>query len=89
MSLASLCTLATYRIAQQKTLLQILLNRTEQFLVKRRLTTIFTSLNPPLSIEKSIRGKKISVDPRQQLEKIKVIGFKVTEDELQNIIYTR
>jgi hypothetical protein len=31
----------------------------------------------------------MSVDPRQQqpLEKIKVIGFKVTEDELQNIIY--
>jgi len=30
----------------------------------------------------------MSVDPKQQLEKIKVIGFKVTEDELQNIIYT-
>jgi hypothetical protein len=31
----------------------------------------------------------MSVDPRQQqpLEKIKVIGFKVTEEELQNTIY--
>jgi hypothetical protein len=31
----------------------------------------------------------MSVDPKQQqpLEKIKVIGFKVIEDELQNIIY--
>jgi hypothetical protein len=29
----------------------------------------------------------MSVDPKQPLEKIKVIGFKVTEDELQNIIY--
>jgi hypothetical protein len=30
----------------------------------------------------------MSVDPKQQpLEKIKVIGFKVTEDELHNTIY--
>jgi hypothetical protein len=30
----------------------------------------------------------VSVDPRQQpLEKIKVIEFKVTEEELQNTIY--
>jgi hypothetical protein len=28
----------------------------------------------------------MSVDPKQ-LEKIKVIGFKVTEEELQNIIF--
>jgi hypothetical protein len=34
----------------------------------------------------------MSVDPRQQQqpvpERIKVTGFKVTESELQNIIYT-
>jgi flagellar biosynthesis GTPase FlhF len=29
----------------------------------------------------------MSVDPKQPLEKIKVIGFKVTEEELQNTIY--
>jgi hypothetical protein len=29
----------------------------------------------------------MSVDPKQQLEKRKIIGFKVTEDELQNTIY--
>jgi hypothetical protein len=30
----------------------------------------------------------MSVDPKQQLEKTtKIIGFRVTEEELQNIIY--
>jgi hypothetical protein len=29
----------------------------------------------------------MSVDPKQQLEKTKIIGLKVTEDELQNTIY--
>jgi hypothetical protein len=29
----------------------------------------------------------MSVDPKQPLEKIKVVGFKVTENELQNTIY--
>jgi len=29
----------------------------------------------------------MSDDPKQQLEKTKIIGFRVTEDELQNIIY--
>jgi hypothetical protein len=29
----------------------------------------------------------MSVDPKQPVEKIKVIGFKVTEEELQNTIY--
>jgi hypothetical protein len=29
----------------------------------------------------------MSVDPKQPVEKIKVIGLKVTEEELQNTIY--
>jgi hypothetical protein len=29
----------------------------------------------------------MSVDPKQPLEKIKVVGFRVTENELQNTIY--
>jgi hypothetical protein len=29
----------------------------------------------------------MSVDPKQPVEKIKVIGFRVTEEELQNTIY--
>jgi hypothetical protein len=29
----------------------------------------------------------MSVDPKQQLDKTKIIGFKVTEEELQNTIY--
>jgi hypothetical protein len=29
----------------------------------------------------------VSIDPKQPVEKIKVIGFKVTEEELQNTIY--
>jgi hypothetical protein len=28
----------------------------------------------------------VSVDPKQQLDKTKIIGFRVTEDELQNTI---
>jgi hypothetical protein len=30
----------------------------------------------------------MSDDSKQQLDKTKIIGFRVTEDELQNIIYT-
>jgi hypothetical protein len=29
----------------------------------------------------------MSVDPKQQPDKTKIIGFRVTEDELQNTIY--
>jgi hypothetical protein len=29
----------------------------------------------------------MSDDPKQQLDKTKIIGFRVTEEELQNIIY--
>jgi hypothetical protein len=61
-------------------------------MLKRTLFTNFKS--PPLYIEKSIRTKKMSVDPKQQppqpppIDKTKVIGFRVTEEELHNTIYT-
>jgi hypothetical protein len=29
----------------------------------------------------------MAIDPKQQIEKTKIIGFRVTEDELQNTIY--
>jgi hypothetical protein len=42
----------------------------------------------PIDRKKSIRRKKMSVDPKQFDEKTKIIGFRVTEEELQNVIYT-
>jgi hypothetical protein len=94
MSFSRHCKRALHNIAQLFSPLVIFVNRKEQFRVKRvkplnRLTTILTNFKSPLCIEKSIRRKKMSVDSRQQppLEKTKIIGFKVTEEELQNTIY--
>ena len=50
--------------------------------------TLFTNFKSSPPIDRKIEEKKkMSVDPKQQLEKTtKIIGFRVTEEELQNII---
>ena len=79
--------LATDCIAQLFSPPPNLLNTTEEFRVKHVVQHYSLTLNPLLSIEESIR-KKMSDDPKQQLDKTtKIIGFRVTEEELQNVIY--
>jgi uncharacterized membrane protein len=86
--LQAFCTLATDRIAQLISPTPNLLNITEAFPVKRRLTgTIFTNFESYPINRKIDQKKKMYVDPKQQLDKTKIIGFRVTEEELHNTIY--